>query len=78
MAACGLPNGVFYDQGNGNGEWHQYYGASNGQSSLIHAFDIFLGVEHSATGGIASSTSSAASSYLKVNSYMYKSVLVFV
>ena len=50
MAAAGLPNGVFYDRGNGQGEWRQYSGGSNGQSSLLQAFDIFLGVEHWATG----------------------------
>lgn len=50
MAAAGLPNGVFYDFGEGRGEWHQYSGGSNAQSSLIQAFDIFLGVEHTATG----------------------------
>ncbi|PWY87170.1 indoleamine 2,3-dioxygenase [Aspergillus sclerotioniger CBS 115572] len=50
MASAGLPNGVFYDLGDGQGEWHQYSGGSNAQSSLIQAFDIFLGVEHSATG----------------------------
>ncbi|KAI3000860.1 hypothetical protein CBS147346_6829 [Aspergillus niger] len=50
MASAGLPNGVFYDVGKGRGEWHQYSGGSNAQSSLIQAFDIFLGVEHSATG----------------------------
>lgn len=54
MAAAGLPNGVFYDRGDGIGEWHQYSGGSNAQSSLIQAFDIFLGVEHSASGNIKS------------------------
>ncbi|GFG10909.1 indoleamine 2,3-dioxygenase family protein [Aspergillus udagawae] len=49
MASAGLPQGVFYDLG-GHGEWHQYSGGSNAQSSLIQTFDIFLGVEHSATG----------------------------
>ncbi|EAW10434.1 indoleamine 2,3-dioxygenase [Aspergillus clavatus NRRL 1] len=49
MAAAGLPKGVFYDLG-GHGEWHQYSGGSNAQSSLIQTFDIFLGIEHSATG----------------------------
>ncbi|KAJ5093335.1 Indoleamine 2-3-dioxygenase [Penicillium angulare] len=53
MAAAGLPSGVFYDEGNGVGQWHQYCGGSNGQSSLIQTFDIFLGVNHSATGGIS-------------------------
>ncbi|KAB8239491.1 Indoleamine 2,3-dioxygenase [Aspergillus alliaceus] len=52
MASAGLPNGVFYDIGNGQGKWHQYSGGSNAQSSLIQTFDIFLGVEHSATGGM--------------------------
>ncbi|RJE20628.1 indoleamine 2,3-dioxygenase [Aspergillus sclerotialis] len=63
MAAAGLPNGVFYDRGDGFGEWHQYFGGSNAQSSLIQAFDIFLGVEHSATGDSASQAS-AKTGYL--------------
>ncbi|KAE8380300.1 Indoleamine 2,3-dioxygenase [Aspergillus bertholletiae] len=50
MAPAGLPNGVFYDIGDGQGKWHQYSGGSNAQSSLIQTFDIFLGVEHIATG----------------------------
>ncbi|KAJ5745220.1 Indoleamine 2-3-dioxygenase [Penicillium odoratum] len=53
MASAGLPNGVFYDEGNGQGQWHQYSGGSNGQSSLIQTFDIFLEVSHAATGGIS-------------------------
>lgn len=52
MTAAGLPYGVFYDVGEGHGEWHQYSGGSNAQSSLIQTFDIFLGVNHSATGEI--------------------------
>ncbi len=51
MAAAGLPNGVFYDRGNGQGEWRQYRGGSNGQSSLIQFFDVVLGVEHEGHGG---------------------------
>lgn len=56
MAKAGLPNGVFYDEGDGVGEWHQYSGGSNAQSSIIQAFDIFLGVAHGATGGISGPT----------------------
>lgn len=52
MVAAGLPHGVFYDVGGGRGEWHQYSGGSNAQSSLIQMFDIFLGVNHSSTGFI--------------------------
>lgn len=63
MAAAGLPNGVFYDVGEGQGEWHQYSGGSNAQSSLIQTFDIFLGVNHSATGDIKPGTG-----YIKVQS----------
>lgn len=50
MDAAGLPNGVFYDEGNGKGEWHQLRGGSNGQSSLIQFFDVVLGVEHRSHG----------------------------
>ncbi|RFU31139.1 hypothetical protein B7463_g5215, partial [Scytalidium lignicola] len=47
MAVAGLPRGVFYDEGDGNGEWKQFSGGSNAESSLIQFFDIVLGVEHS-------------------------------
>jgi indoleamine 2,3-dioxygenase len=51
MGVAGLPRGVFYDEGDGKGEWRMYSGGSNAQSSLIQFFDICLGVEHSLTGG---------------------------
>lgn len=51
MAAAGLPHGVFYDEGRGQGQWRQYSGGSNSQSSLIQLLDIFLSVDHRATGG---------------------------
>ncbi|SPN99108.1 related to tryptophan 2,3 dioxygenase [Cephalotrichum gorgonifer] len=50
MESAGLPRGVFYDEGDGKGEWRQLLGGSNGQSSLIQFFDIVLGVEHVTTG----------------------------
>lgn len=51
MAKAGLPNGVFYDEGDNKGEWRHHSGGSNAQSSLIQFFDVFLGVEHGPTGG---------------------------
>jgi indoleamine 2,3-dioxygenase len=51
MATAGLPNGVFYDEGNGNGTWRAYRGGSNGQSSLLQFFDAVLSVDHSRSGG---------------------------
>ena len=59
MAVAGLPRGVFYDTGHGRGEWRQYSGGSNAQSSLIQYFDIVLGVEHHATGDIATAKKNA-------------------
>lgn len=69
MAAAGLPRGVFYDEGNGQGQWRQYSGGSNGQSSLIQLFDIFLAVDHGASGDreTAKQTSSGLGGYLKVS-----------
>ena len=61
MAAAGLTRGVFYDKGNGEGEWKQYSGGSNAQSSLIQIFDIFLQVDHHATGGPESGSKSTPS-----------------
>lgn len=49
MSSAGLPNGVFYDECEGKGQWRQYSGGSNAQSSLIQFFDIILGVEHAPT-----------------------------
>ncbi|KAK1976844.1 indoleamine 2,3-dioxygenase [Colletotrichum cereale] len=50
MAAAGLLNGIFYDEGYGRGSWQQLRGGSNGQSSLIQFLDIVLGVEHTSEG----------------------------
>lgn len=46
MGAAGLPRGVFYEEDEGKGEWRQYSGGSNAQSSLIQFLDVVLGVEH--------------------------------
>lgn len=47
MANAGLPRGVFYEDGNGNGQWFQLPGGSNGQSALLQLFDIALGLGYS-------------------------------
>ncbi|KIV84227.1 hypothetical protein PV11_00018 [Exophiala sideris] len=41
-----LPHDVFYDVGNGQGQWRKYSGGSNAQSALIRFLDIVLGVTH--------------------------------
>ncbi|KAK9774596.1 putative indoleamine 2,3-dioxygenase [Seiridium cardinale] len=47
MEAAGLPRGVFYTTGDdGEGNWMQLRGGSNGQSSIIQFFDIVLGIQH--------------------------------
>ncbi|KAL2759898.1 hypothetical protein ACRALDRAFT_1038940 [Sodiomyces alcalophilus JCM 7366] len=60
MAAAGLPNGVFYDEGDGRGSWRQLRGGSNGQSSLIQFLDIVLGVEHASCGNASAPGSTKA------------------
>lgn len=68
MASAGLPNGVFYEECSRKGQWHQYSGGSNAQSSLIQFFDVILGVEHSPTkhSRKAVTTSGGNHNYLKV------------
>ncbi|KAL6816208.1 indoleamine 2,3-dioxygenase [Trichoderma camerunense] len=46
MGAAGLPRGLFYDEGDGKGQWRQLQGGSNGQSCLIQLLDVVLGIEH--------------------------------
>lgn len=50
MVDAGLPRGVFYDEGDGKGDWTELRGGSNGQSSFIQFFDIVLGVDHKGHG----------------------------
>ncbi|KAM0806756.1 putative indoleamine 2,3-dioxygenase [Seiridium cardinale] len=51
MEAAGLPRGVFYTTGDdGEGNWMQLRGGSNGQSSIIQFFDIVLGIQHKHEG----------------------------
>lgn len=59
MGAAGLPRGVFYDEGDGKGEWRQLRGGSNGQSSLIQFFDVVLGVDHKGNGAGPESSSTS-------------------
>ncbi len=53
MAAAGLPNGVFYSTGDGEGKWLKLRGGSNGQSPLVQFLDIILGIQHSSDGNHA-------------------------
>ncbi|KAL6800066.1 indoleamine 2,3-dioxygenase [Trichoderma sp. SZMC 28012] len=46
MGAAGLPRGIFYDEGEGKGQWRQLQGGSNGQSCLLQLLDVVLGIEH--------------------------------
>lgn len=68
MALAGLPNGVFYEDYDGKGQWRQYSGGSNAQSSLIQFFDVVLGVEHSPTrhSKQTAATADKNQNYLKV------------
>lgn len=68
MEDAGLPRGVFYDEGDGKGEWRQLRGGSNGQSSFIQFFDIVLSVDHKGHG--TSSTLSEQSYHSEVRDYM--------
>ncbi|RFU72605.1 indoleamine 2,3-dioxygenase pyrrole 2,3-dioxygenase [Trichoderma arundinaceum] len=64
MEAAGLPRGVFYDEGNGKGEWRQLRGGSNGQSSLIQFFDVVLGVDHNGHSATEKSFHSEVRDYM--------------
>ncbi|KAM5343428.1 hypothetical protein ACJ41O_011965 [Fusarium nematophilum] len=70
MEAAGLPRGVFYDEGDGKGEWRQLRGGSNGQSSLIQFFDIVLSVEHLTSGNNTPDKGSERSYHDIVRDYM--------
>ncbi|KAL7903783.1 Indoleamine 2,3-dioxygenase [Trichoderma velutinum] len=60
IAAAGLPNSIFYSQGNGRGVWLRLRGGSNAQSSLVQLLDILLGIEHASDGDHAEQAHSKA------------------
>lgn len=47
-----LPRGVFYEQGDGSGEYVLHGGPTAAQSSLFHLLDIAFGVKHRPTGSV--------------------------
>lgn len=62
MAEAGLPNGVLYEvDATGRGDYCQYSGGSNAQSSIIQFFDIVLGIQHRPTGEKPPSADASAS-----------------
>lgn len=46
MGSVGLPRGIYYNTGDGKGEWHVEAGGSAAQSPLFHFLDAALSVEH--------------------------------
>lgn len=74
MERAGLPRGVFYDEGNGQGSFTQYSGGSNAQSTLIQFLDIALGVEHHASGDKTGKVRGQKRTYLgEMRKYMPRS-----
>ncbi|KAI9737270.1 MAG: hypothetical protein M1818_005803 [Claussenomyces sp. TS43310] len=65
MTVAGLPRGVYYEDGKGGGEWRQYSGGSNAQSSLIQFFDAVLGIEHHSTGEMGLGKKTKEHSFIK-------------
>lgn len=72
MAAAGLPNGVFYSEGDSRqGQWRQLRGGSNGQSSFLQFLDIVLGVKHTSSGNSSPDVDNHLESFhQEVRSYM--------
>jgi indoleamine 2,3-dioxygenase len=63
MAEAGLPRGVYFDLGDGRGDWTELRGGSNAQSSLIQFFDAVLGVVHKSTGEKSGSSEKSTMSF---------------